>query len=488
MLRLAVLYVIFSGLLTAYLREILPGELGAGGIAFVVTFCLAIGLALSLRLFLATRHQRALRIHFQKEPDKTVSLPFRELCSDLVLWVLLGSVLGVLAGGPWRTNWKMTLQLLCSSLLLGLMMGVLNFLFMERDLIVFSREHGGRSMIPQPQTRMSIAFKITGLLYSIMALAGVFIGFMVFDEASDLLRTCAEMPRPQLQRMVIEISAVCLAVIVMSLWIIRRFTTNLNVLLSYQLEALAKVRTGTYDTSVPVLTRDEFGIIAARTNEMIGGLRDREFIRETFGKYMSKEVRDAILATGASREAAIRNVTILFCDLRSFTSFVEGRAPRQVVEKMNEYYTEMVQAIEKRHGLVLQFIGDEIEAVFGAPIDLKDHPSMAVEAAIEMRRRLLDLNRRWEARGDDPFQHGIGIHTGEVLAASIGSPERLSYLMVGDTVNLASRIQGMTKELHCDILISGETRRLIPERFPVEFVDRVRVKGKKQQTDLFKLL
>jgi len=227
--------------------------------------------------------------------------------------------------------------------------------------------------------------------------------------------------------------------------------------------------------------------IAACTNEIIQGLRDRERIREVFGRYMSKEIRDVILATGAPHEAETRNVTMLFCDLRGFTSFVEGRSPQQVVEKLNQYYTEMVQEIEKCRGLVLQFIGDEIEAVFGAPLDLEDHPSKAVEAAIEMNKRLFDLNRRWEIQGDHPFQHGIGIHTGEVVAASIGSPKRLSYLMVGDTVNLASRIQNMTKDLDCDILISGETRRLLSQRFPVGYVRTVQVRGKTEQTDLFKV-
>ncbi len=228
--------------------------------------------------------------------------------------------------------------------------------------------------------------------------------------------------------------------------------------------------------------------IAARTDKMIEGLRDRERIREIFGRYISNEIRDVILASEARPEAETRNVTILFCHLRDFTSFVERSSPQQVVEKLNQYYAEMVKEIEKCKGLVLQFIGDEIEAVFGAPIDLDDHPTKAVEAAMEMNKRLFDLNRKWESKGDHPFQHGIGIHSGEVVAASVGSSKRLSYLMVGDTVNLASRIQDMTKVLGCDILISGETRGHLPERFCVEHVRTVQVRGKREHTDLFKML
>jgi len=488
MLRISVLYVIFSGLLTAYLGEILAPQESIGKITFAGTFFLVTGLALSTRLLLLRRHEKTLEVPFQKDPQRLISLPFRELRSDLILWILLGSVLGALIGGSWWTDWKTTLQLLCSSLMIGLMIGALNFLQMEKDLILFSREHGGSIAIPQSQIKISVAAKIAVLLYSIMAVAAVFIGFMVFDEASDIIGKCANLPRPQLRRMIFEISGVCLAVIVVSIWITRRFTTNLNLLLGLQIDTLAKVETGAYDTAVPVVTRDEFGIIAAHTNEMITGLRDREHIREIFGKYMSKEIRDVILSTGSAREAETRNVTILFCDLRGFTSFVERNSPQQVVQKLNQYYTEMVQAIEERQGLVLQFIGDEIEAVFGAPIVLEDHPSVAVEAAIEMRKRLSDLNRKWEAQGDSPFQHGIGIHSGEVLAASVGSPERLSYLMVGDTVNLASRIQSMTKDLGCDILISGQTRRFLPETFSIQYLRTVKVRGRKEETELFMAL
>ena len=164
------------------------------------------------------------------------------------------------------------------------------------------------------------------------------------------------------------------------------------------------------------------------------------------------------------------------------------RSPQQAVEKFNQYYAEMVQEIEKRQGVVLQFIGDEIEAVFDAPLDLEDHPSSAVEAAMGMNKRLFELNRKWKAQGDHPFRHGIGIHSGEVVVTSVGSPERLSYLMGGETMNLASRIQDMTKDLGCDILISGETRKLLSERFSVEYVRTVQVKGKREQTELFKIL
>ncbi len=148
----------------------------------------------------------------------------------------------------------------------------------------------------------------------------------------------------------------------------------------------------------------------------------------------------------------------------------------------------MVQAIENHQGLVLQFIGDEIEAVFGAPLHVANHPEMAVKAALEMRRRLVGLNEHWIRDGDVSWKHGVGIHTGEVLAGNIGSPHRLTYLMVGDAVNLASRIEGLTKKYECDILISNDTRSALPTEENIRYVGTEIVRGMEVKTDLYKVL
>jgi len=135
----------------------------------------------------------------------------------------------------------------------------------------------------------------------------------------------------------------------------------------------------------------------------------------------------------------------------------------------------------------LQYIGDEIEAVFGAPIYRKDHPVMAVKAAQEMRNRLLAVNRGLEKSGYPPLGHGIGIHTGEVLAANIGSPDRLSYALVGDTVNLASRLQGLNKDFGTEIILSASTRTHLNGNFPLKKLPATRVKGKSLPVEVFSL-
>jgi len=252
--------------------------------------------------------------------------------------------------------------------------------------------------------------------------------------------------------------------------------------------AMAQVERGRLDGHCPVVTTDEIGAVAEGFNRMLQGLRDREMVKETFGKYVTPEIRDEILAGRIRGEGELKEATILFADLRDFTPWVEATEPRQVVQDLNEYFTEMDQAIRAHRGLVLQFIGDEIEAVFGAPIATGDHAAMAVRAAMEMRRRLREWNARREAAGKPALRHGIGIHTGTVLAGNIGGAERLSYALVGDPVNLASRIQGLTKDFKVDILISEATRGRLDGGVQVEELPAVRVKGRAEEVNVYKVV
>ena len=187
-------------------------------------------------------------------------------------------------------------------------------------------------------------------------------------------------------------------------------------------------------------------------------------------------------------ETCESGVATLFADLRNFTPWVEATEPREVVRDLNGYFTEMEHAIRAHGGLLLQFIGDEIEAVFGAPLARADHAAQAVRAAIEMRTRLRAWNAARVERDKPALRHGIGIHTGTVLAGNIGSAERLSYALVGDAVNLASRIQGLTKDFKVDILISDATRARLGAEFAVEELPAVRVKGRSVETSVFNVL
>ena len=208
-------------------------------------------------------------------------------------------------------------------------------------------------------------------------------------------------------------------------------------------------------------------------------------VKETFGRYISREVRDEILSGRIPLDGELKEVTVLFSDLRDFTPMVETTQPKEVVKIMNTYFKEMAEAIREHGGLVLQYIGDEIEAVFGAPVAIKDHARKAVRAGLEMRKRLEVVNQRLVRQGYAPLRNGIGIHTGEVLAANIGGGDRLTYSLVGDTVNLASRLQGLNKQFGTEMIISGDTLARIEGEVAVEQLPTTPIKGKSRAVEIF---
>lgn len=234
-----------------------------------------------------------------------------------------------------------------------------------------------------------------------------------------------------------------------------------------------------------------FNLMALLTGWMVDRQRrqqrERDFLNDTFGKYVSREVRDEILGGRVTLNGELKEVTVLFADLRDFTRLVETIPPREVVTVINTYFEAMSEAIGSHQGLVLQFIGDEIEAVFGAPVALENHQQRAIDAALEMRTRLSQVNLNLAHQGYAPLRHGIGLHTGKVVAANIGSPQRLSYTMVGETVNIASRIQDLNKAFDTDILISDAVRQGFDRGIEMNPLSPVPVKGISEPLHLFSI-
>ena len=253
------------------------------------------------------------------------------------------------------------------------------------------------------------------------------------------------------------------------------------------LRVVEKVKEGGFDQKIRVVSNDEIGVLGDAGNEMIRGLADRERIRETFGKYVTPEIRDQILAGSIPLDGERREATLLFSDLRDFTPYVEENSPEEVIRSMRAYFTAMQKAIRRHHGLVLQYVGDEIEAVFGVPIAYEGHEDRALQAALDMRKNLEELNSVRLKEGKPAFRHGIGIYTGMVLAGNTGSEDRLSYALIGNTVNLASRIQGLTKGLGCDILLSEETRDRLRDAYPLEKAPPQTAKGYSRPITVYRM-
>ena len=253
-------------------------------------------------------------------------------------------------------------------------------------------------------------------------------------------------------------------------------------------DAMKKVEQGDLNQHVDVKTKDEIQMLASSFNFMVEGLKEREHIKHTFKRYVSEHVAERLIK---EREVSItgerKTATILFQDIRGFTSMSEQMSPEEVVAILNEYFTAMVDVIFGYEGTLDKYIGDAIMAVFGTPYSHPDDPLRAVKTAVDLQRTLKNLNTKWKGEGKDRFLAvGCGIATGPVVAGSIGSEKRLEYTVIGDTVNLASRIEGLTKG--GQILICENTYKAVKDYISTKPLDMVYVKGKREPQQIYEVL
>jgi adenylate cyclase len=237
-----------------------------------------------------------------------------------------------------------------------------------------------------------------------------------------------------------------------------------------------------------VKTGDEMEALATGFNTMVDGLRERDKLRATMGKYMTQSVVDHVMNGKVELGGELLTVTLLFSDIRSFTSISETMSAQELVKLLNEYFTEMVTVVMEEGGVVDKYIGDAIMAVFGAPVPKPDDAQRAVRAAVRMRHALAVLNEKLVARGVPAIKTGIGLHTGEVVAGNIGSEARMEYTVIGDAVNLASRLETSTKELGTDVLISDDTNALLGDEFETRAVREITVKGRAKPVMVYEVV
>jgi adenylate cyclase len=234
--------------------------------------------------------------------------------------------------------------------------------------------------------------------------------------------------------------------------------------------ATEAVREGRYDVAVPVTTGDELGELAASFNQMVDGLAERERLREAFGTYLDKSVAEYILSEGFSEEGEEVEVSILFCDVRDFTTFAAQADAKDVVMRLNALFAVVVPIVNRHGGHVDKFVGDGLLAMFGAPEPFPDHADRAVRAACEMASVVNS--------DDEPgFRIGVGVNTGRVVAGSIGGAGRLNFSVIGDAVNVASRVESATRELDQDVLITEATARELSDDIEVTDCGEHELKG-----------
>ncbi|MCB1306216.1 MAG: adenylate/guanylate cyclase domain-containing protein, partial [Leptospiraceae bacterium] len=214
-------------------------------------------------------------------------------------------------------------------------------------------------------------------------------------------------------------------------------------------------------------------------------VKDQDFISRLLGTYVSEEVKERLLGGGLNLEGEEKDVAVLFSDLRDFTSLSEELAPRTVVQILNLYFARMVAVISEEGGVVDKFIGDAIMAYFGAPVELANARESAARAAHRMRAELTDLNKTFASEFGIQLQSGIGLHYGPVVIGNIGSPTRKDFTIIGDTVNIAARLEGLTRSMQSPIILSEEVRKGLTSEHRLIPLEELSLKGRKEPVVCF---
>lgn len=277
-------------------------------------------------------------------------------------------------------------------------------------------------------------------------------------------------------------------------------------------EVLPGVELRRYQPARVVRTSDELQRLAESYNAMIGRLREGDLWRRALGKYLSRAALEAVKKGELRLGGTEMQATVLFSDIRGFTALAEGMPPVQVLAVLNRYFTEMVGAVLHHRGIVDKFIGDAIMAVWGPPQPAPGDALDAVRAALEMRRRLERLNEQFARQGLPQLRTGIGLHSGKVVAGNMGAEGldeeaepsaaareggaaaepgaggKMEYTVIGDAVNVASRLESLTKELHADVLLSHDLFVQVEGAVRVEPLQEVQVKGRARPVRVYRLL
>lgn len=243
-----------------------------------------------------------------------------------------------------------------------------------------------------------------------------------------------------------------------------------------------------FDYSIDIKTRDEIGELTVAFNKMAKSLKEKKILKNTFERYVSKEVVNTILQDmdNIHLGGEKRKVTILLADIHGFTQLSEKMEPEEVVDLLNEYFTRMTEIIFKYEGTLDKFMGDALLVVYGAPIFHQDDAQRAVKTAIEMRQCLEVLNRKWITKGKEPIQIGIGITTGNVIVGNIGSEKRMNYTVVGDCVNLVARLQDLTGD--GQIFIDKDTYIKTANIIEIKKFKPIKIKGLNMPIEIYEAL
>lgn len=249
----------------------------------------------------------------------------------------------------------------------------------------------------------------------------------------------------------------------------------------------SSIELGSYADRAKVLSGDELGRLSNSLNSMSKGLAERDSIKETFGKMVDPAIRDHLLKGNINLGGDFYYATVLFTDIRDFTSISEKLPADKIVGILNRYFAEITEIIIEEGGFINKFLGDAVMALFGVPICNNTHAAQALRAAEKIIKRRDALNLSFKKEGLPQLQTGIGIHTGQLVAGIIGSSARMEYTAIGDTVNVSARLESSCKKLKRDIIFSKETLEGQPDPGRYKKMGNLKVKGREKTITIYSL-
>jgi adenylate cyclase len=279
-----------------------------------------------------------------------------------------------------------------------------------------------------------------------------------------------------LQSFIVGIGVALLLAVLGGRLLAKQISSSLQTLV----ECVGGIGRGDLNASAGLKTRDEFQGLSKEIDHMTAGLRERERLKLNFARYVSQQVMEKILKTEDIDKLAgeRRKITVLFSDIRQFTKLAESLPPEQVVSLLNAYFEAMLKVIFRHQGILDKFLGDGMMVEFGTPADDPMQEKHAVMTALEMQQELKKLTAKWRAEGKPTIEIGIGVHTGLAVVGNIGTEERIEYTAVGDTINIAARLEQTTKLLKKPILISETTYMAIKDEFQCESMGPMILSGR----------
>ena len=251
--------------------------------------------------------------------------------------------------------------------------------------------------------------------------------------------------------------------------------------------AAQQISEGNFNIQLQPRGNDEIAELSSTFNHMAEGLAERDRVKAMFNKFHNREITEKLLSGELKLGGERKEATVFFSDIRGFTSLSESLSPEEVVEMLNEYLTRMVAIIRNHGGVVDKYVGDAIMALWGVPLTGENDTANAITACLAMRRELAVLNELRISRNQPILKIGMGLNKGPLIAGNIGSDEKMEYTVIGDAVNLASRIESLTKEYGTDLLISKSIYQEIKSQFILEAADSAQVKGKTELVAIYKV-